>query len=127
MGIEVLKGQVLKSVRRSDEQVVFLTKSGKEYVMYHEQDCCELVTVAEVIGDYMDLIGAPILQAEEVTYSGDESDFSKWPEGVRRPEDVDSYTWTFYKLSTIKGSVTIRWYGSSNEHDTSITFEEVER
>ncbi len=77
--------------------------------MYHEQDCCEGVSVEDICGDINDIIGTPILIAEESTSEENPSDAK--PETI---EYQDSFTWTFYKLSTIKGSVTIRWYGESN-------------
>lgn len=121
---ESLLGKTLVSVVNSEEEVKFVTDDGDIYVQYHDQDCCETVSVDDVIGDLEDLIGSPIIQAEVVSQSG-ESEYgpsysnpkivSNWPEGIEVPDYVnDSFTWTFYKLATIKGSVTIRWFGSSN-------------
>lgn len=101
---EVLKGKTLREVRESRDQLVFVTEDDETYVQYHDQDCCESVDVEDICGDLNDLIGSPILLAEEST-----------SEDVA-PEDRrdDHCMWTFYKLSTNKGSVTIRWFGSSN-------------
>lgn len=102
----VLKGKVLKNVKVNDDLIVFETVDGKRYDMYHYQDCCESVSVESVVGDVEDLVGSEILLAEE-------SVSNENPEGVS-PEYQESFTWTFYKLATIKGYVDIRWYGESN-------------
>ena len=109
---EVLKGKVLAKIEgeKGDDEIVFTTVDGKTYKLYHSQDCCESVTVEDICGDLDDLIGEPLLQVEEVT-SSDVNPTDANPETV---EYQDSFTWTFYKLGTIKGGVTIRWYGESN-------------
>ncbi len=103
---EELKGKTLAKVDNTGDEVVFTTEAGEVYKLYHLQNCCESVTVEDVCGDLNDLIGSPLFEAEEVTSSEN-------PEGVKK-EYQDSFTWTFYKLRTAKGSVTIRWYGESN-------------
>jgi len=107
---EDLLGETLSKIENLDnEELIFTLANGEKYKLYHESDCCESVTIEEIIGDLNDLIGSPIIQAEEVIH---EQDFN--PKGVKIPEYQDSFTWTFYKLATAKGFVTIRWYGESN-------------
>jgi hypothetical protein len=102
--VSELIGKVLTEIggNRVDE-LIFYTEDGECYRMYHEQDCCEHVYIEDICGDLDDLIGAPILLAEEVSENAPPLD--EWDE---------SYTWTFYKFATAKGYVTIRWYGTSN-------------
>jgi hypothetical protein len=97
-----------------NQKIHFLI-DNEEYVMYHDQDCCESVSVDEIIGDVNDLIGSTLTMAEEVTN----------PEGVDKKDEYDeSFTWTFYKFATIKGYVTIKWYGESNGYySESVDFE----
>lgn len=105
-----LVGKTLTDARQEGETLIFVTDDGETYRMFHSQDCCESVFIESIVGNLADLIGSPILKAEEASNSDDpprlDPDF---------PSYVDaSYTWTFYKLATAKGYVDIRWYGSSN-------------
>lgn len=103
-----LVGKTLKSIdRNGDGGLTFIDSEDTKYVMHHFQSCCESVDIESITGDLEDLIGSPILLAEESS----NSDNPKEDEGGYTP---DSFTWTFYKLATIKGYVDIRWYGSSN-------------
>lgn len=117
---EELVGKILKSItgKVGDDEIIFETEDGKKYRMFHYQDCCESVSVEDICGNLENLIGTPIIKANE-----DESQEN--PEGVK-PEYQDSFTWTFYNISTIKGDVTIRWYGESNGYySESVDFEEI--
>ena len=106
--ISLLNGKILKDVQNTGDEIVFTTADDETYALTHIQDCCESVYVEDVIGDLNDLIGTPILMAQEVSNDGEEE--------PKSPSDYveESYTWTFYKLATIHGYVTIRFYGSSN-------------
>lgn len=121
MGFENLVGITISEIEGatpSSEYIFLYTTDGRKFAMDHSQDCCESVKLYDVVGDVEDLINNPILQAEEVI-SSDSNE-------VRGAEIYDSFTWTFYKLATIKGSVTLRWLGESNGYySESVSFYEV--
>lgn len=108
--IEELVGQTFKSVigKAGDDELDFVTDTHI-YRMYHKQDCCESVWLDDIVGDLDDLVGSEITFATEETNRDEEE-----PPAINDGWQDDSYTWTFYKIGTNKGSVTLRWYGTSN-------------
>ncbi len=117
----VLVGKTLTVARQTaDDQIDFVCEDGSGYRLWHSQDCCENVSVESVTGDLEDLIGTPILVAEERTNDDNAlpEDIAKQrAEAAARDEYAyapESETWTFYTLRTIKGTVDIRWHGTSN-------------
>jgi len=110
---EDLKGKtlILIEVNKDEDEITYKTDDDEQYTSYHDQDCCEIVCIEDICGDLDNLLDSPILIAEErVNHDANEKkvkDSLHW-------SNYNSFTWTFYELATIKGSVTIRWYGSSN-------------
>jgi len=101
--IEKLIGQVAKTVTNNHNlELTFELENGQTARFYHEQDCCESVSIEEIHGDLNDLVGQEITQAEFVY------------ENANIEDDYNTATWTFYKFATNRGSVTVRWYGTSN-------------
>jgi erythromycin esterase-like protein len=115
MDIGALLGQTLTRVENLDnEEILFTSATGARYRLFHQRDCCEAVTVEDIAGSLDDLAGSPILMAEEAT-----RDDTDTPWG-------DVGKWTFYRLATVKGYVTIRWYGTSNGYySISVDFEQL--
>ena len=103
MNIENMVGKVFTSVTQDGYGMVFANEKEK-FTFTHWQDCCESVTIEDIVGDLSDLEGEPLLIAEEV--SGE----------TPTEDDVyrESCTWTFYKFATRKGYVDVRWLGESN-------------
>lgn len=120
VSIDVLKDNILNDIRivkdNGDDIIYFDTLDNKHYKMYHEQDCCESVYIESIVGDIKDLLNTPILMAEEAS------------NGVapNHRNQSKTGTWTFYKLATINGYVTIRWFGDSNGYySESVYFSEL--
>ena len=85
--------------------LLFETANGERFMFSHQQDCCERVDINDIVGDLQDLVGEPLLVAEEV--QGETPvDFNE--------REYESVTWTFYKFATRKGYVDVRWLGESN-------------
>ena len=136
--VNELIGKTLTKIEKNEneDEILFHCETGEVYKLYHQQDCCESVTIEDINGDLDDLIGTPIVMAEEVSNEEFEKTFEN---SFKLPEDQqdyvwnyvnehgetkpDSYTWTFYKFATIKGYVDIRWFGQSNGYySESVSF-----
>lgn len=97
--IEDMLGKVFVSVVNKEDELIFSTEK-EVYNFFHDQECCESVYIESVVGDLEDLIGEPLLLAEESTEENE--------------DDSEYGMWTFYKFATRKGYVDVRWIGSTN-------------
>lgn len=103
---EKLIGLVIIDITLIADDLFFATENGDTIRFYHEQDGWENVSVDEVCGNLKDLIGLPLVIAEEICNKDTGKHvYDKYGK---------SYTWTVHRFATEKGSVQIRWYGSSN-------------
>jgi hypothetical protein len=97
-----LVGKTCLNVEVGDDFIAFVFLDGTIAKMHHVQDCCESVSIEDINGDVGDLIGVPLLVCDERVSHDEEEGYH------------ESATWTFYTLRTIRGSVDIRWLGTSN-------------
>jgi hypothetical protein len=101
--INVLVGKMIAGIeglKQYSNEVLIHTVCGATFTFYHDQNCCECVTLEDYCLD-SELEGAWILKAEKVCSNAE--------------DDVcESGTWTFYKIETDKGGLWMRWLGESN-------------
>ena len=94
-------------------KITIKTKSGRTFVMHHEQDCCEDVSVQVVHGNVQDLIGKGVSRVEE-----------KIIEGYPSRESATKTIFAIYSASAWSALV-IEWLGESNGYySESVSFQE---
>ena len=113
--IDFLVGKTCSSIWVSLEEennnvIEFKTPEGT-LSMRHNHECCETVVVKQIDGDLNDLVDTPILSAYRET-KGIDYEYNK-SFYVERAD-----LWTFYRLQSAKGPVTISWHGTSNGYYT---------
>ena len=108
----LLVGKTLECVEinEDEDEIYFCCTDGEAFRAYHMQDCCESVSVHDISGSLQDLIGSPIVEAEEII------DSENWPSDVPQSEcRDDSFRWTTHRLKAASGvEVVVRWLGESN-------------
>ena len=102
ISLENLVGKTIVSIQGLETDLgIFLTCSdGSVYEWYHCDECCDIISLNDILGNISDLIGSPI-----VKYS-------------KESREVDLLLietgWSFYNVATDKEFVTVRWYGESS-------------
>lgn len=108
--VEDLVGLIPLRVQATDDELHIYFTEDAYAMLFHSQDCCESVYIESIVGDLDDLVGEPLLRAEEASSDDDSGNY-------------ESATWTFYKFATIKGYVDIRFLGTSNGYySESVSF-----
>lgn len=102
IAMESLAGRTMLAAFRVHDALVMIDATGAVVRLVHHQSCCESVVLEDINGDLADLVDTPLLVSEERVQKAAD------------PDEDESATWSFYTLRTIKGSVDLRWHGTSN-------------
>ena len=101
------------------ELMVITLDDGTTIRMYHPQECCEHVRIADT-GDATaeDLVGGLLVEFYETSSpNGDEEEESESDSGWGMVQQ-----WTYYNIRTTKGDCNLRWLGESNGYySTGVT------
>ncbi len=111
-----LVGEVLDAVDidREKDQILLTTRSGRNFLVYHKQNCCETVAISGQDGSFDKLIGKPIVEARDITV-----DTSEEAAG-------SSQTTTILVFRVDDQTVISRWIGDSNGYySESVDIEEL--
>lgn len=87
--------------------VTFVFTDGNIVEMTHCQECCEEVYLEDFDNDESIFKDAILHEFYEMV-----PDDPK--ESIAEPRNQDEACWTFYKIRTSKGWITITWFGESN-------------
>ena len=119
-----LIGAVVTEVSDKNALLTLYCRDGRVFRFIHHQDCCESVYLESQTPKRVKsvLAGYKIVQAESVS-----SDKVGITDDEMNTADDESYTWTFYKIASTRGYLTLRFYGSSNGYySESVDFEKAE-
>lgn len=119
--LPILNTRIL-SIESDTEEVRIVLADGRNVRLYHCQDCCESVEIAQIDGDLQRLVGHE-LQAAYMTYE------EKDPAGMDWCDRLDvCLAHNFLHLRSHAGDVCVRWDGwQSGYYSDSITFDDGER
>lgn len=85
-----------------DRALLFYLDNDTLIRMEHQQDCCESVYLADIVGSLSSFTDSVIIDCVE-KINADPPERSN-----------SSATWTFYTFRTSRGYVDLRWIGESN-------------
>ena len=115
--LDDLKGETLTHIDLNEkkDEILLTTESGRQFRVYHEQDCCEHVRIVGVLGRWNELLNRKV---EEVGI--DEIEFGS-------DYDYDGTGTETTLTFRVDGKTLInRWIGESNGYySEKVDFEEI--
>ena len=115
ISVQELEGEILTHIDDCDDGILLTTASGRKIRMYHQQDCCESVSIVGTDGEWHKLIGKPLLEVDVDN-----------TETIPPSEYADSYTQTNFTFRVDDATVICRWIGESNGYySESVSLEEI--